>query len=66
MKITLYSTMCPKCNILQKKLNAKNIKYEEINDIDAMINKGYLSAPVLEVAMDFETANKWVNAQEGK
>lgn len=64
MTITLYSTHCPKCNVLEKKLKQKNISYEEINDIEIMKEKGYLSVPVLEidgVSMDFKTASDWIN-----
>lgn len=64
--IILYSTHCPKCNILEKKLKEKNMEYQEINDIDLMINKGISSAPWLEVdgeMMDFNQAIKWINEQ---
>jgi len=64
LQITLYSTHCPKCNVLEKKLKEKNIIYKEVNDIEAMKEKGYLSVPVLEVngtSMDFKTANNWIN-----
>lgn len=64
MKIVLFSTKCPKCCVLEKKLQQKNISYEEVNDIDIMREKGYLSVPVLEVdgtRMDFKTANDWIN-----
>ena len=64
MKIILYSTHCPKCNVLEKKLKEKNIIYEEVNDIEIMKEKGYMSVPVLEVDgvnMDFKTANDWIN-----
>ncbi len=64
MQIILYSTHCPKCNVLEKKLKQKNIPYEEINDIEIMKEKGYLTAPVLEVdgtSMDFKTASDWIN-----
>lgn len=64
--IILYSTHCPKCNILEKKLKEKNMEYQEINDIDLMINKGISSAPWLEIngeMMDFNQAIKWVNEQ---
>lgn len=62
--VILYSTHCPKCNVLEKKLKEKNIVYEEVNDVEVMKNKGYLSVPVLEVDgtnMDFKTANDWIN-----
>ena len=64
MIVTLYSTHCPKCNVLEKKLKQKNISYEEVNDIEIMKDKGYLSVPVLEVdgvSMDFKTASDWIN-----
>lgn len=64
MQITLYSTHCPKCNVLEKKLKQKNIQYEEVNDIEIMKEKGYLTVPVLEVdgtSMDFKTASDWIN-----
>jgi len=53
--------------VLKKKLKQKNISYEEVNDIDIMKEKGYLSVPVLEVdgiSMDFKTASDWINSQE--
>ena len=62
MSIILYSTHCPKCNVLQKKLDQKQISYEEITDVETMKEKGYLSAPV--TSMDFKTANNWINSQE--
>ena len=64
MKIVLFSTHCPKCNVLEKKLKTKNIEYEEINDVSIMKKKGYLSVPVLEVdgtSMDFKVASDWIN-----
>lgn len=64
MTVVLYSTHCPKCNVLKKKLKQKNISYEEVNDIEKMKEKGYLSVPVLEVdgvSMDFKTASDWIN-----
>ena len=67
MKIVLYSNNCPRCNVLEKKLKQKNISYEEVNDIEIMKRKGYLSVPILEVdgvSMDFKTASDWINSQE--
>lgn len=64
MDVKLYSTHCPKCIILEKKLNQKNISFEEINDIDVMTAKGFMQAPMLEVdgeVMDFKQANDWIN-----
>jgi len=67
-KVILYSTHCPKCNILTKKLNDKKIKFEEVNDVDVMISKGFMSMPMLEVdgtVMNFLNANQWINEREG-
>lgn len=64
MDIKLYSTHCPKCIVLEKKLQQKNISFEEINDVEIMAKKGFMQAPMLEVngeVMDFKQANDWIN-----
>ena len=64
MKVVLYSTHCPRCNVLEKKLRDKSIEFEEINDIDVMTKKGISQVPMLEIdgeIMDFGSANNWVN-----
>lgn len=64
--IVLYSTGCPKCKILKKKLDDKGIKYEEVNEKEKIMAKGVLSVPWLEVngdMMDFGKSIKWVNEQ---
>lgn len=65
--VTLYSTHCPKCVILEKKLNQKKIEYQVVDDVDLMEEKGFLSLPMLEVegaALDFGEAVRWVNEHE--
>ena len=47
--IILYGNGCPKCKVLEQKLKQANIKYSEVSDIDAMISKGFISMPVLEI-----------------
>ena len=62
--IILYSTHCPKCKILTKKLTEKNIEYIEFTDVDKMIKMGFSIMTMLDVdgqIMDFATANKWIN-----
>lgn len=62
--IKLYTTHCPQCRVLEGKLNAANIQYEECTDQDEMINRGFKSVPMLEVngeVMPFAAAIKWVN-----
>ena len=64
MDIKLYSTHCPKCIVLENKLQQKNISFEEINDVEIMAKKGFMQAPMLEVngeVMDFKQANDWIN-----
>ena len=64
MEVKLYSTHCPMCNVLEKKLQQKNIFFEEINDIELMKKKGFLQAPMLEVdgeIMNFKQAKDWIN-----
>jgi glutaredoxin len=63
MSIISYSTGCPKCNVLEAKLNSKGINYEVCRDIEIMQSKGMMTAPNLEVdgeLMDFSAAIKWV------
>lgn len=62
--ITLYTTSCPRCQILEQKLKSKNIEYIEFTDVDKMIEMGFSMMPMLKVEdiiMDFATANKWIN-----
>ena len=64
MNIVLYSTHCPRCVVLEKKLKQTEIDYNELNDVSIMEKKGSLSVPMLEVdgkIMDFKDANDWIN-----
>lgn len=49
MGVVLYSTNCPKCNVLSMKLKDKNIDFTVNTNVDDMIAKGFQSAPILEV-----------------
>lgn len=64
--VTLYSTNCPRCKVLEDKLNYSHIEYDVVTDIDEIEQLGVQSIPVLKVGdelMDFGTAVKWVNEQ---
>lgn len=66
-KVILYTTYCPKCSVLEKKMKAKNIEFDICDDMDIMEQKGFMSAPMLEVdgeVMDFMQANEWISGQE--
>ena len=64
--IILYSIDCPKCKILEKKLNNVGITYSVVKDRDIIRYKGMDLMPVLEVdgkRMGFKEAVDWVNAR---
>lgn len=64
MNVILYSTGCPKCNILKKKLADAKIDYKVIEDVDVMLSKGLKEVPWLEVdgnLMNFVDSSKWIN-----
>lgn len=62
--IILYSTDCPKCQILKKKLNSKGIEFREETNVDKMSELNIVQVPVLQVEdklLDFSSAVKYVN-----
>ena len=65
--ITIYTTeTCPKCKILKKKLDSKNIEYDEVNDIDILKSLDIFEVPILDINgeyLEFNEANIWVNNQ---
>lgn len=61
--ITLYSTNCPKCNVLETKLKNANIDFNISNDLENLIKQGFREAPILEVDnqyLKFSEAIKWI------
>ena len=67
MEIILYSTHCPRCTVLEKKLKQKGINFTENNNVDEMTALGLQSAPALKVngvLMGFEQAVRWIYQQE--
>ena len=52
--------------MLSTKLKQKSIDYEEINDVDVMVQKGFTAVPMLEVdgvVYDFKQAVEWIGEQ---
>lgn len=67
MEIILYSTNCPKCKILEKKLTEKNIKFTKNNNVIDMTELGIDQVPALSIdgkLLSFVEANKWINERE--
>ena len=61
--VTLFSTNCPKCRVLEQKLNQKKIDFDISDNIQEVIDKGFMSAPVLKVNdiyYDFKQAIDWL------
>lgn len=66
MEVILYTTGCPKCAVLKKKLDEKEIKHQVCNSVDKMNEMGFTHVPMLSVdgvIMNFSAANAWVNNQ---
>lgn len=68
MNVTLYSTHCPKCRVIEQKLQMYGIEYKVIDDVEVMRNLGFKEMPQLcvdsEAPMNFMAANKWLNLQK--
>lgn len=60
----LYTVDCPKCMVLEKKLNKADISYETCRDEDIMGQKNISNLPTLEVdgiLYSFKEAVDWIN-----
>ena len=68
MDIILYTTHCPQCMVLEKKLQQKNISYTICEDVTEMRKLNLLSAPALSIngakPMNFKDSVTWVNSLE--
>lgn len=71
MTVTMYSTGCPKCNVLKKKLDDSGISYTTVldqNRIEEVAKaNGFSTVPLLEVdgcVMDFRDACTWINKNQ--
>lgn len=65
MNITVYSTdpPCPKCKVLEKKLDEAGIKYDVINDTDTLKSIGFEYFPVMKIdntILNFKQAIDWI------
>lgn len=59
-----YTTHCPKCKVLEQKLQEKKIEYITCEDIDKMLELDIMAAPAFYTdetgLMDFSAALQWV------
>ena len=66
MNVTLYSTNCPKCKVLESKLQQHSITFDVNHDVELMKEKGFDFLPKLEVdgtIYNFKEAVDWIGAQ---
>lgn len=67
-EVIFYTTGCPKCKILKKKLDEKNISYAINDSVDKMLELGITQVPVLSIdgqLKNFKESVEWVNNQKG-
>lgn len=65
MKVILYSTGCPRCEVLKEKLEKASIDFNIVDDVNILESMQFDILPMLEVngkIMDFKEAIKWVGA----
>ena len=75
-KIIFYTTNCPRCQVLKKKMDSLGIDYELNNDIKEMMLWGIQTVPMLRIEeelfdssslttlLDFSQAVKWLKEYE--
>lgn len=74
MTVDLYSTGCPKCNVLAIKLLSSNIPHNKITDNDIVLKKaeefGLAEAPFLVIdnnkVLKFADALQWIKEYKGE
>lgn len=62
----LYTTNCPKCMALERKLIEKGFDFQYQYNVTLMQQKGFTTVPMLEVGdenLNFDQAMEWLNNQ---
>ena len=66
--ITVYSSAtCPKCKMLKLELKSRGIPFEDCQDEELMIKKGYIHPPVVVIngeEYDFKSAVAWLKGRK--
>lgn len=67
MNVTLYTTNCPRCKVLEKKLQMAGVDFTISEDINKMLELGFKAAPVLVIDGEepylFKEACDWADQQ---
>jgi glutaredoxin len=61
--ITVYTTHCPRCKILEKTLTSRGVDYVAVEDVDVIMAKGFQMVPMMEVdgkVLDYKEAMFWI------
>lgn len=69
MEIILYSTGCPRCSMIEHKLETKGIEYIKNNNVDEMLALGINEVPVLSVngeLMNYKQIVNWLVSSKGE
>ena len=64
--ITLYTVDCPRCKMLENRLNKANIEYDVCKDTERMLDMGMNDVPVLEVdgkLLNYKEATEWIESK---
>jgi len=62
--MVVYSNNCPKCLIVQKKLEDKGFEYEKTSDFQELIERGFKTLPMAKVdgeLLNFAQIINWIN-----
>lgn len=65
MQVILYTTHCPKCEVLEQKLKEKKVNYYVNDDLEEMLARGFTVAPMLQIGediLDFGDAVRFINS----
>ena len=69
MEITLYTTHCPRCTVIEKKLQMAGLEYTVNDNPAAIMALGFKTAPILMVddeIYQFKQASDWISDYKKK
>ena len=66
-ELILYSTDCPRCKVLEKKLSDKGIEFKKVTEFDEnyFLTRGFTTVPIIEIPdggyLGFKDAVDYIN-----